>query len=302
MDDAPVTVMAGRRAGDHYPMRGQDEQMRGNCDHGLARPGITARHRAVDGRRIVACLLLAMLLLEPACFFRKKRAAEPRYPAAPVRCALLPLNVPPENPQLRWAAFAATYLMARFADQAQDLSAAALWETIPVALESVGDSRSITPDTAAYVASRVTARWAIQGALLAVKGGMRLRLDFLPSETSMVAYRYESSFTPETMLQKMREAFEQFLTYLMARPLPKSSDAISPGNLRQIGEALDQEYGWYRTADPGKAERVVAELAKSQLSVARILFSPTVYPILAPPADRPSNAHPKPQAPSAAGW
>jgi len=272
--------------------------MLGNCKHGLTRPVTLAKWKAMNGQRVVACLLLAGLLFEPACFFRKKKGAEPKYPSAPVRCALLPLNVPTENGDLHWAAFAATYLMARFVEQAQDLSAAALWETIPVALESVGDSRSITPDTAAYVASRVTARWAIEGELLPAKNGMRLRLDFVPTQTSMVAYRYESAFTPDTMVQKMREAFEQFLEYLMARPLPKNAGEISAGELRQIGEALDQEYGWYRAADPGKADKVVAELARSQLEVARILFSPTLYLVLAPAADPRSGANPKPRVQS----
>ena len=270
--------------------------MRGNCKHRLPGPDLPAKRRAMSGQRVVACMLLMALLSSPACFFRKKKGVEPKYPSVPVRCALLPINVPGENADLNWVAFAATYLMARFAGQAQDLSAAALWETVPVALESVGDSRSITPSTAAYVASRVTARWAVQGELMPVKNGMRLRLDFVPTQASTIAYRYESAFSPDTMVQKVREAFEQFLSYLMARPLPKEAREISLDQLKQIGEALDLEYGWYHAAEPGKADRVVAELAKSQMEVARILFNPTLYPVLAPPADSRSSSNPKPQA------
>lgn len=271
--------------------------MLGNPKLELTRPVIPTKRRAMNGQRLVACLLLAGLLLEPACFFKKKKGAEPKYPSAPVRCALLPLNVPAEDGDLHWVAFATTYLMARFAGQAQDLSAAALWEAVPVALESLGEGRSITAQTGAYVASRVTARWAIQGELLPVKNGMRLRLDFVPTQSSMVAYRYESAFSPETMVQRMREAFEQFLGYLMARPLPKKTGEIGTAELKLIGEALDMEYGWYHPADPGKADSVVADLAKSQMEVARLLFSPTLYPVLAPPADPRPGANPKPQAP-----
>jgi hypothetical protein len=230
-------------------------------------------------------LLVLSLLFAPACLFRKKKAPEvSKYPAAPIRCAPLPFNIPPDHSDLRWVSFGAPTVMARLLEEAPDLEAVALWESIPVALESVGETRTITPENAAYLATRLTARWAIQGELLPARRGMRLRIDFVPARASQVAYRYEGPFSPESMVQRMREALQQFLEYLIVRPLPRKTQEGGLGELKQIAQALEQEYGWYGTANPGKAEKVVAQLAASHMGLARILFNPTLYAILRVPA------------------
>lgn len=249
--------------------------------HLLAPPGSA---RAAGLFRTAALLVLALGLLQPACLFRKKKVLEAsKYAAAAIRCVPLPLNIPPDHPEMRWVALGATAAMARLLRDAPDLEAVPLWESIPIAQGLVGETRAISPESAAYLASRLGARWAIQGELLPVRRGMRLRIDFIPARASQVAYRYEGTFAPDRLEQRMREAFRQFLEYLIVRPLPRRMAAGPSADLQAIAQALEQEYGWHGAASPGKAEPIVARLAASEIEVARILFSPTLYPALRPP-------------------
>lgn len=254
-------------------------------DSRLPPPALPGSARAAAFIRGAAVLVLVFGLLQPACLFRKKKVLEAsKYAAAAVRCVPLPLNIPLEHPEMRWVALGATVVMARLLRDAPDLEAVPLWESIPIAQGLVGETRTITPENAAYLASRLGARWAIQGELLPVRRGMRLRIDFIPARASQVAYRYEGPFAPDRLEQRMREAFRQFLEYLIVRPLPRRMDAGSSIDLQAIAQALEQEYGWHGAASPGKAEAIMARLAASDIEVARILFSSTLYPALRPPA------------------
>ena len=55
---------------------------------------------------------------------------------------------------------------------------------------------------------------------------------------------------------------------------------ISLISLRQLSAALDREYGWTVAPEPGKSEEIVANLAQSDMWLARQLFNPTLYSIL----------------------
>lgn len=231
--------------------------------------------------RLIAIVLAALILTaQPGCLFRKKKASGPPSPPSPIRLALLPLNVPSENNELRWVASASPALMAKVAEAAQDLEPVPLWETMPVALESVGPTRSVTPEQAAYVASRLTAKWCAMGELFSSKKGTMLRIDFIPAKTTAYAFRYEKEIRPDSMSGNFHEAFVQFLRYLVVRPLPKqASKNTIPVAARELGEALDREYGWFVPAEPGKAGPLVTKLAQSDSSLARTLFNPNLYSI-----------------------
>jgi hypothetical protein len=51
-------------------------------------------------------------------------------------------------------------------------------------------------------------------------------------------------------------------------------------SMKPLAEALDREYGWFVDAEPGKAQEIVADLALKDDRLARLLFNPSVYPVL----------------------
>jgi len=71
-------------------------------------------------------LTVLATLLQPACLFRKKPKT-PTYPAEPIRIALLPVNVPSDNAELRWVSLGAAIMMAKELEQAKDLDVVPLW-------------------------------------------------------------------------------------------------------------------------------------------------------------------------------
>jgi hypothetical protein len=248
----------------------------------------------------MAAILAILLVIQPGCFFRKSKVQEPQA-RTPARIVLLPLNVPAENADLRWVSLATPVLMAESIKQSPDLEIVPLWESMPVALEALGASRVITTEIAAYVASRLTARWATQGDLTPSKAGISLLIDFIPARATLVPFRYENDGPVTSLGSHLREAFEQFLRYLVARPLGKEARPPDPASVRAIAEALDREYGWFTSADPGKAGNVVAGLARSDKSLAGLLFNPNLYPGLdtSKPANSPAPVKPPAAAPAA---
>ncbi len=233
--------------------------------------------------RFLAAALLVILALQPACLFRRKKTSEMRYPVSPIRLVLVPLNVPLEKPDLHWVAMASSVLMAKVARSTPDLEAVPFWEWMGVATETMGASKTISPEQAAYIASRSTAQWATQGQLLPAKSGYSLRLDFIPVKPNVVAFRYEKDCSLNELGEHYHRAFSQFLNYIIARP-----PGINPAqlkdfsSLRDVGRALDLEYGWYSNAAPGKSETVAAAAAGTDIGLARILFNPALYSSLVP--------------------
>ena len=76
-------------------------------------------------------------------------------------------------------------------------------------------------------------------------------------------------------------AFIQFLRYLSAGSLkPVKGEESSMISIKPLAEALDREYGWFVSADPGKSQEIVADLALKDTRLARLLFNPSLYPVL----------------------
>jgi hypothetical protein len=231
---------------------------------------------------VLILLVLPSLMLQSGCLFRKRTpAAAPTLPA-PVRIILLPVNAPEGRADLRWTALAATVQMAEIAVAAPDLEPMPLWESTPAVLQTLGNSRTITAEIAEFTADRLTARWATVGDLLTVNKTPIMRLDFVPSRASLVPFRYEKPGSIDALAPHFQEAFTQFLRYLIVRPLMEDRIRhLDPAGLRAIGEAVDAEYGWFVPAKPGAAGKLVDNLAISNRTLARLLFNPTLYPVLA---------------------
>lgn len=237
----------------------------------------------VHPKRLAAGLLaFAVVAGSSGCLFHRKKAkaSAPAYPPSPVRIALLPPNIPSDDAETRWVSLATVALLAKEAESAHDLELVPVWQALPVAIEALGGSRTLTDEIAAYVASRVGAKWATEGELKPGKDGVSLLLDFIPAKSSAVAYRYRKETRVDGLSSNLREALDQFLRYLIARPLPgkdRGKLAIDAGQLKEIAAALDREYGWFASAEPGKADKAFAGVARSDDKLARLLFNPALY-------------------------
>ena len=242
----------------------------------------------------ILALIVLVALLQPGCLFRKKKSSTPKYPAEPIRIALLPINVPSDKSELRWISLGGAVLMAKELERAKDLDVIPLWETLPTAVETLGTSRTITPEISAVIAGRLNARWAAQSDLAPGQNGFDLRIDFIPGKATLIPFRYDGQAQIDSLTHHFQEAFEQFLRYMVARPLGKGGGkSMDSDQLKQLSAALDREYGWFESADPGKAAAEAEKLGRSDSRLARLLFSPTLYP---GSNGRPASSAPKPPA------
>jgi len=234
--------------------------------------------------RIAVLPALMALLAQAGCLFHSHRApSTARAPALPVRIAFLPLNVPQGNADLRWIAVAAAVMGADMALAAPDLEPAPLWESMPAAIQSLGDSRAVTAEIAELTAARLSARWLAGGEVRKAGNMVTIRLDFIPSRSSLLPFRYEKPILADKMGAHIKDAFGQFLRFLMAGKLQQDKGhPMDSRKLKSIADAVDAEYGWYSPArKPGGAGAVVEDLVRSDPALARLLFSPTLYPVLA---------------------
>ena len=173
--------------------------------------------------------------------------------------------------------------MAKVSENARDLDVLPLWESMPIATEAGGVSRTFAADSAAYVGSWLTAKWAAMGDVSATKSGISIMLDFIPSKTTLVPFRFTKSGKIDAVGSSLPEAYNQFLRYLTTRPLERTGKSLEPmTSMKNLAEALNREYGWFVAADPGKAQQIVSDLARNDARLARLLFNPNVYPVLAP--------------------
>lgn len=273
------------------------------------------RTSAKQGQRLRSRLLLAIsifiLILQPACglrklvlaparLFHKRAPAQVQYPSSPIRIAYLPTNIPPDDKELRWISLAAPIMMAKISENAKDLDVAPLWEVMPVAAEAAGSSRTITPEGAADIASRLSARWATYGEMSSASRGIEMVIDYIPAKATSIPFRYTRIGSVDEIGYGCYDALEQFTRYLTAHPIDlETIRETRLSSLRPLAEALDREYGWFVTADPGKAEQVVANLARYDSRLARLIFSPSLYPILgnAPATTSPQGNQPAAEPP-----
>jgi hypothetical protein len=232
-------------------------------------------------RKIHLLITAAVLLIffQPAC----SKKAKPQSAAAnPVKVLLLPLEVSEANKDLRWTAMAAPILLAKEMENTQDLMVIPLWQTMPTVIATAGASRTFNDESAASTANWLGAKWSIMGAISPVKGSISITIDFIPGKRNQVAFRYLKTRKLESLGPAFHEAIRQFLRYQLFKPLgPAKGNEPGLNSVKDLAEALDREYGWSVDADPGKAQDIVARLAKSDERLARLLFNPSIYPALA---------------------
>ena len=235
--------------------------------------------RVRGGLLLIAASALLLSFFQSACFFSKSKVKV--TPVSDVRIALLPFNVPAGNQDLRWTAMAGPILMGKAIERAQDLNVTPLWETMSIAIEAAGATRTFTQETAASVASWLSVKWSVMGELSATKTGTRMMIDFIPAKTGSVPFRFTKSGKIDEAGAQIPEAFSQFAYYLTVRPLqPMQKKLPTMTSVKKLAEALDREYGWFVEAEPGKAQSVVSDLAATDERLARFLFNPSLYPTL----------------------
>jgi hypothetical protein len=232
-------------------------------------------------RLILIVTAVLIVFSQSSCGLKKNKKVAATPPTG-IRLVLLPFNVPSGNQDLRWTALAGPIMMAKVSESARDLEVIPLWETMPVATEAGGVSRSFSPDSAAYVASWFSAKWSAMGDISPSKSGVTMMIDFMPARTTLVPFRFTRAGKIETIGSGLPQAYNEFLRYLTARPLLPAKKELPPmTSMKNLAEALDREYGWFVSADPGKAQDIVSELARTDERLARLLFNPNVYPELA---------------------
>jgi hypothetical protein len=247
----------------------------------LGKPcGRRMRSNVRSGLLLITAAALFLSFFQSACFLKKSKPNV--TPPSEVRIAFLPFSVPAGNQDLRWTAMAGPILMGKAAERAKDLIVMPLWESMPIAIEAAGATRTNTPETAASVAAWLSVKWAAIGEISTTKTGVRMMIDFIPAKTGSVPFRYTQSGKMDDVGARLPDAFVQFSYYLTIRPLEPTQKKLPPmTSLKKLAEALDREYGWFVEAEPGKAQAVVTELAKTDEKLARFLFNPGLYPGLA---------------------
>jgi hypothetical protein len=222
---------------------------------------------------------LLLLVSQAAC---SKKNIIPGVPAGPIQVALLPFETPAENKDLRWTAMAGPILMAKASEKAPDLVVIPLWQTMTTAIASAGASRSFDQTAAAATTDWLGAKWSILGYIKPDKSRASLMIDFIPGGSNQIAFRYMKKISMDLFEQAFFDATRQFVRYLSANPPePMKIDGMNINLVKDLAKALDREYGWFEDADPGKSQDIVAELARLDEHLARLLFNPALYPILA---------------------
>ena len=154
---------------------------------------------------------------------------------------------------------------------------------MPTALNLAGPSRGFTQDSAANIATWLSAKWSVMGELAPAKNGFSIIVDFIPSRSSLVPFRYTKTGRLDTLGSGFNDAYNQFLRYLVSKPMaPSKGSETTMTSVKELAVALDREYGWFVAAEPGKAQEVISGIAGSDETLARSLFSPTTYPSLSP--------------------
>jgi hypothetical protein len=237
------------------------------------------RISSCSGLILIIALAGMSMISQSGCAKKKKVALTP---VTGVRLALLPFSVPTGNKDLRWAALAAPVMMAKVSEYSKDVEIMPLWQSMPIALEAAGASRSLAADSAAYIASWLAAKWSVMGEITPTKNGVSFMIDIIPDRSTQVPFRFSKSGEIDGVAAQIPLAYNQFFYYLGTRklaPIDKKLPTLT--SMKSVAEALDREYGWFVEAEPGKAQQVVASLASTDMRLARLLFNPSLYPVLA---------------------
>lgn len=267
---------------------------RGSRFHDKGERGTRPNRSANIIRRCAPALIAGLLVFQFGCllFRRHRTPAAEAVPQSPVRVAFLPLNTPPDNPDNRWLSLAAPIMLAKAGEGAPDLEIVPLWESMPIVVQAMGASRSIGPDQASYIAGLLTAKWAATGEFSISKNSFTVLIDFMPSKETLIPFRYEKQTDIKSLQANAREALAQFVSYQVVRPTPAEVSADDITSLREVAQALDLEYGWFTPAVPGKSEKAVMDLAKTDSRLAQVLFNPNLYPAITHIASQPAKKRP----------
>ena len=232
---------------------------------------------------ILAAVVAFAAAAQTACSKKVKVAVED---TGPVRVVVLPFMVSSENAvnskELQWTAMAAPALLIKTSRRLPDIEVVPFWEAMPVAISAAGAARSITDDNAAAIANWISAQWAVVGEIRKTKSSSyNVVIDFIPINSAKIPFRHIKTRRMENFGTTFYIGLRQWLRYATARPIPLLQ-VREPGlqKMQPLGEALDKEYGWSMTAEPGTAQAFVKELALEDIDWARLIFSPTMYPSL----------------------
>jgi len=240
----------------------------------------------ISVRRVL--LMLAVVAVSAAatqtsCLKKAKVAIEDQ---GPVRTVVLPFMFSQASAgdakELQWTAMAAPALLIKASRRLPDMEVVPLWETMPVAISAAGAARSFTDDNAAAIANWISAQWAVVGEIRKAKSNSyTMVVDFIPINSAKVPFRHIKTRRMENFGTTFYTGLRQWLGYATAKPIPLLT-VREPGlqKMQPLGEALDKEYGWLATAEPGAAQAIVDELAREDDEWAKLIFSPTMYPSL----------------------
>ena len=237
-----------------------------------------------DALLLLAAVAVFMASAQTACSKKVKVAIED---TGPVRVVVLPFMVSSVKAggekELQWAAMAAPALLIKTSRRLPDIEIVPFWEVMPVAVSAAGAARSFTDDNAAAAANWLSAQWAIVGEIRGTKSpaSFSVVVDFIPTNSATVPFRYIKTRRMENIGTNFYLGLRQWLRYATLRPIPLMQ-VREPGlqKMRQIGEALDKEYGWLANAEPGAAQAAVDEMLLEDDDWAKLMFRPTLYPAL----------------------
>ena len=254
-------------------------------DH-IFRTLIRCKRISISGA-LLALVSVALLAVatQTACSKKVKVTIED---SGPVRVVVLPFMVSPEkaggDKELQWAAMAAPALLDKASRRLPDIEVIPFWEVMPAAISAAGAARSFTDESAASLANWVSAQWAVIGEIhrTGSPSSLSIVVDFIPTNSNTVPFRHIRTRRMENIGTNFYIGLRQWLRYATARPIPLLQ-VREPGlqAMQSLGEALDKEYGWLVTAEPGAAQSLVNEMALDNEDWVKLLFSPTMYPSLA---------------------
>lgn len=240
---------------------------------------------------VLTAVVVLFVSTQAACSKKVRVVAED---AGPVRVVVLPFMVSKEkgieeknSDDLQWAAMAAPALLIRASRQYSDLEMVPFHEVMPTAISVAEAARSFTDESASSLANWVSAQWAVMGEIRQTrKNSYSVIVDFIPASSADVPFRYIKVRRLENIGMTFQSGLRQWLRYTTGKQIPLVR-AKQPGleKMHSLGEALDKEYGWLVTAEPGSATELVEDTAATDMNWAKLLFSSTMYPMLADLAD-----------------
>ena len=230
----------------------------------------------------LAFVVIIAAAAQTACSKKVKIAIED---TGPVRVVVLPFMVSPGkaggDKELQWTAMAAPALLVKASRRLPDIEVVPFWEVMPAAISAAGAARSFTDESASSLANWVSAQWAVMGEIHRTGPSYTVVVDFIPTSSNKVPFRHIRTRRMENIGTSFYTGLRQWFRYATNRPIPLLQ-VREPGlqTMRTLGEALDKEYGWLASAEPGASQSLIDEMTLDNEDWIKLLFSPTMYPSL----------------------